>query len=287
MPPFPVIDAHIHIQPWQMLHDGARNALVHGRDAEQTQAIMQNPDALIEYMDTHNIEKVVSINYTAPEVMGFEEQGVNEFSTEYASAYPDRIIPFGGIDPHDATNIERRVRYAIEELGLHGIKIHPPHQLLAPNAYRDGGDLETLAVVYGMAEDAGIPVMIHTGTSVFPGARNKYADPMFVDDIAIDFPKLQIILAHGGRPIWMDEALFLIRRHRNVWFDLSSVPPSRLLHYFPWLERVADKTLFGSDWPGPGVPSMHENIEAFYDLDLPDDVKRKILLENARRLFER
>lgn len=285
-PPYPVIDAHIHIQPWEMLHDGAREALSRGRDAQQTRRMMQNPDALIAYMDEHNIEKVVIINYVAPTVMGFQEPGTSEFSVEYAQAYPDRIIPFGGIDPHTSDDIERRVAYIIEGLGVRGIKLHPPHQLFAPNAYRDGGDLRTLAVIYEMAEDSGVPIMIHTGTSVFPGARNKYADPMFIDDVAVDFPKLIIILAHGGRPIWMDEAFFLLRRHRNVWLDISSVPPHRLLDYFPWLERVAHKTIFGSDWPGPSVPSMHENVESFYALDLADDVKRKILLENARRLFE-
>ncbi|MDQ4075082.1 MAG: amidohydrolase family protein [Chloroflexota bacterium] len=285
MPPYSVIDAHIHIQPWEMLHEGARAALQRGRDTEQTMEMMRDPDALVRYMDAHHIEQVAIINYAAPGVMGFEEAGVNEFSSRYATAHPDRIIPFGGIDPHNPDDIDSRLDHMIDDLGLRGIKIHPPHQLLYPNAYRDGGNVESLAVVYQKASDARIPVMIHTGTSVFPGARNKYADPMALDDVAVDFPNLTIILAHGGRPIWMDSAYFLLRRHPNIWFDISSVPPSRLLHYFPWLTRVADKTIFGSDWPGPGVPSMHENIEAFYELELPEEMKQKILRENARRLF--
>lgn len=285
-PPYPVIDAHIHIQPWEMIHPHALEALKRGRDAERTLAMMKDPDELVRYMDEHNIEKVCIINYVAPQVMGFREPGVNEFAARYAAAHPDRIIPFGGIDVHNPVDIERRVEYLISELGIQGIKIHPPHQLVYPNAYRDGGTVEALAVVYEKAQEAGIPVMIHTGTSVFPGARNKYADPMAIDDVAVDFPNLTIILAHGGRPIWMDTAYFLLRRHPNVWFDISSVPPRRLLDYFPWLERVADKTIFGSDWPGPGVPSMAENIEAFYELPLDETLKRKILRENALRLFQ-
>ena len=94
------------------------------------------------------------------------------------------------------------------------LKIHPPHQLFAANAYLDG--LEGLGQVYATAEQAGRPVMIHTGTSIFPGARNRFADPMAVDDVAVDFPKLKIILAHAGRPLYMETAVFLVRRHPNV-----------------------------------------------------------------------
>ena len=75
--------------------------------------------------------------------------------------------------------------------------------------------------------------MFHTGTSIFPGARNKYGDPIYIDDVAVDFPKLKILLAHGGRPLWMDTAFFLMRRHPNVYLDISGIPPKTLLKYFP------------------------------------------------------
>ena len=78
---------------------------------------------------------------------------------------------------------------------------------------------------------------IHTGTSVFPGARSRLGDPMDVDDVAVDFPKLTILLAHGGRPLWMEAAFFLVRRHPNVYLELSGIPPSKLLEYFPRLRK--------------------------------------------------
>jgi predicted TIM-barrel fold metal-dependent hydrolase len=78
---------------------------------------------------------------------------------------------------------------------------------------------------------------------------------------------------------------FLLRRHPNVSFDISGLPPIALLRYYPWLERVADKTMFGSDWPGPGVKDIGDNIQQFLSLDLSDEVKRKILRENALRIF--
>ena len=96
-------------------------------------------------------------------------------------------------------------------------------------------------------------MMFHTGTSISHGARNKYGDPIYIDDVAVDFPRLKILMAHGGRPLWMDTAFFLLRRHPNVYLDISGIPPKTLLKYFPRLDEIAAKTLFGTDWPGPGV----------------------------------
>jgi predicted TIM-barrel fold metal-dependent hydrolase len=161
--------------------------------------------------------------------------------------------------------------------------VHPPHQLVRANAYIEG--LEAQAAMYGRAERLGMPVMVHTGTSVFPGARNRFADPMDVDDVACDFPKLRLILAHGGRPLYTETCFFLVRRHPNVYMDVSGIPPHHLLQVFPRLDTIADKVLWGTDWPGPGVPSPRRNAEAFRSLPLAPAVQQRILNETARTLF--
>ena len=106
-----------------------------------------------------------------------------------------------------------------------------------------------------------------------------------VDDVAVDFPRLTILLAHGGRPIWMDAAFFLVRRHPNVHLEVSGIPPAKLLEYFPRIEEIADKVIWGTDWPSPGVRTMRGNVDAFLRLPLGDDTKRKILYDNAARLL--
>ena len=163
------------------------------------------------------------------------------------------------------------------------LKVHPPHQLIYPNAYRDG--LPQQADIYERAQQLGLPVMFHTGTSMFPQARNKFAQPIFIDDVLVDFPKLEIILALGGRPLWMNEAIFLLRRSKNVYLDISSIPPQSLLEYFPRLVEIADQVLFGSDWPGPGVKDVGANLEKFRALPLSAEVKQKILRDNALKVF--
>ncbi|HMD32647.1 MAG TPA: amidohydrolase family protein [Candidatus Acidoferrales bacterium] len=79
----------------------------------------------------------------------------------------------------------------------------------------------------------------------------------------------------------------MLRRHPNFYMDISSIPPKRVLEYFPRIEEIADKVLFGTDWPGFGVNDLRKNIEAFEAVPLPSGVRRKILYDNAARLFPR
>jgi predicted TIM-barrel fold metal-dependent hydrolase len=103
--------------------------------------------------------------------------------------------------------------------------------------------------------------------------------------VGVDFPDLVVILAHGGRPLWMNEAFFLVRRHKNMYMDISGIPPQKLLEYFPRIEEIADKVRFGTDWPGPGVPDVRGNIEKFRALPISKLAQQKILYDNAARLF--
>ncbi len=223
------------------------------------------------YTDARNIEWLGLINYLSPEVMGFTE-AINDFSSSFAAYYPHRLIPFGGVEPRLTPDMAAHMDRLLGEMMIKAIKIHPPHQLFNVNDYLLDPEFKALTVVYEKCIEYDVPLMIHTGTSMFQEARNRYADPMPGDDLAVDFPNLKIILAHAGRPLYTDTAFFLLRRHPNVYCDISSVPPQSLLQYFPWLECVAEKAMFGSDWPGPGVKDIGENIQQFLSLDLSNDL---------------
>jgi predicted TIM-barrel fold metal-dependent hydrolase len=120
-------------------------------------------------------------------------------------------------------------------------------------------------------------VTFRTGTSVFPRARIKYGDPILLDDVAVDFAELKIVMAHGGRPFSTQQPFFPIRRHRNVYLDISGIPPNRLLDYFPRLLEISEKTIFGSDWPTVGVESIGHNVQQMLRLGLPEQSLSKIL----------
>ena len=282
-PNYGVIDIHVHIQPWHMVTSGVVDVMRRTRqDLDSLGEVMQNPDRLIQLMDEQGVEKAGLINYVSPDVIGFDDS-VNDYSAGYAKRHPDRLIPYGSVHPRFSKDPAGDMDRIIGDLGIKAIKIHPPHQLLYANEYLNG--LEGLGTIYAKAQEYGVPVMIHTGTSIFPSARNKYGDPIHVDDVAVDFPNLKIILAHVGRPLWMETCLFLVRRHPNVYVDISSIPPRRLLDYCPWIERIADKTMFGTDWPAPLVPSMKANIRQFYALPISEEAKRQILRETALKVF--
>jgi len=281
--PLRVFDCHIHVQPYREMHAGARALMTRGRaDTERVNRVLDDPGELLRLMDEERIDRAALINYSSPEVIGFTGS-VNEWVAAYVRGHEDRLVAVGSVHPRESADAGGRAAHLLGELGIRMLKIHPPHQLFAANAYRDGD--EALGRIYETAERFGRPVMIHTGTSVFPRARNRFADPMAADDVAIDFPKLPIILAHSGRPLYMPTAVFLARRHPNVHLDLSGIPPKKLLEYLPRLEEIADKCLWGTDWPSPGILSMRKNVDEFSALPLSEEAKRKILWENGERLI--
>lgn len=283
------VDVHVHMNPFWRTTDEASNTLrEHSADFDRKVELARDPERFIEYLDSQGVSMAAIINYVSP-VLGYSHD-TNDWAAEFRRAAPDRVLAFGGFDPRLADEPIAEIDHALDDLGLDGIKIHPPHQELNANDYRDDPDtrgIDELAVLYERCADADVPVMFHTGTSIFPGARSRYADPMPIDDVAVDYPDLDIIMAHGGRPMYTDEAWFLLRRHQNVYLDISSFPPSNLLEYFPQIERVRDRVLFGSDWPGPMVPDIGENVSALRDLPLSDETLERVLRENALRLFDR
>jgi predicted TIM-barrel fold metal-dependent hydrolase len=251
-------------------------------DGERVRRALGDPQELLRLMDEEGVERAALINYVAPDVLGFTES-VNEWVAAFARNHRDRLVAVGSVHPRYTRDARGDVRRLFGDLGIRMLKIHPPHQVVAANAHVAGD--EALAAIYATAEEAGRPVMIHTGTSIFPGARNRFADPMAVDDVAVDFPKLSLILAHAGRPLYMETAVFLARRHRNVHLDLSGIPPRRLLEYLPRLEELSAKCLWGTDYPSPGVLSMKKNVEEFLALPLSEAARERILWSNAAALL--
>ncbi|MFF1915978.1 amidohydrolase family protein [Streptomyces sp. NPDC058239] len=207
----------------------------------------------------------------------------NEEIAEAALRNPDVIIPFAGVDPHKGKVAVRQIRRLVDEFGVRGFKFHPNIQAFHPN--------DRMAYpLYEAIEDAGAVAVFHTGqTGIGAGAlggggiRLKYSNPMDVDDVAADFPGMRIILAHPSFP-WQDEALAVATHKPQVYIDLSGWSPKyfppRLIQYANSL--LKDKVLFGSDYP---LLSPDRWLADFADLPIKDEVRPKILKENAAALL--
>ena len=218
---YPVIDAHAHIMPMRMIKPAplAEWHRTYGEKTDEIRAILESPEKLLAHLDREGIDKVVCINYIARDLFGFTEE-VHDYVIKLCRHAPDRLLPCGAVDPVYSNDVARDTEDLVRR-GIKLLKVHGPHACYAPDDYLR--DKPAMRGMYAIAEEAGVPVMFHTGTSIFPGARSKYGHPMAIDDIAIDFPKLRIIMAHGGRPLWMAEAFFLMRRHENVYMDISGI----------------------------------------------------------------
>lgn len=275
-----IFDAHIHVQPWEMVNPDVL-AMIDDPSHRGAKEALSSPENVLRFLDAEGVDRACCINYVSPDVIGFTRE-VNDWIARFTSAHRDRLLPVGSVNPLHEMDVRGEIRRVLD-LGIRMIKIHPPHQLFAANAYR--GELWQLAEIYRECEERGVPVMFHTGTSVFPRARNVFADPMPIDDVAIDFPRLTIILAHAGRPLYGETAFFLARRHRNVHLDISGIPPRHLLRHVPRVADLASKVLWGTDWPSPGVTSPRKNVEEFRALGLGAEIEKQILWDNASRLF--
>jgi predicted TIM-barrel fold metal-dependent hydrolase len=167
---------------------------------------------------------------------------------EYAKDMRDFYYLFGGVNPTPEFDIRSELEQQYSKLEIVGVKLHPVHHCFKPNDYLEKSNSQLLRV-YEFAEDHDLPVMFHTGTSVGVGSRNKFGDPIYIDDVAVDFPRLKIIISHAGRPIWFQTAFTLCRIHENIYLELSGIPPKRLKEYLPRLAELSSKAIYGSDYP--------------------------------------
>ncbi|MFJ9039573.1 amidohydrolase family protein [Streptomyces sp. NPDC102406] len=207
----------------------------------------------------------------------------NEEVAEAAAANPDVLIPFASIDPFRGRAGIRQARRLVEEYGVRGFKFHPSIQGFFPNDRLAYG-------LYDVIEETGAIALFHTGQTGIGagvpgggGIRLKYSNPLHVDDVAADFPHLKIILAHPSFP-WQDEALAVATHKPGVHIDLSGWSPK---YFPPQLVQYAntllkDKVLFGSDYP---VLTPDRWLADFAKLPIKDEVRPKILKENAARLL--
>ncbi|RMG33193.1 MAG: amidohydrolase [Methanobacteriota archaeon] len=209
-------------------------------------------------LERDGVEKGVVINYVAPEVMGFTFK-TNDWVINFCDQSNGRLIPVGGVDTKANPNAGELLKPYFETESLKMIKVHGPHQLINPNDYLSGN--EGLYNLYSTCEEFGIPVLFHTGSSIFPKARSRYGNPLMLEDVLIDFPDLKVIVAHGGRPFWTREFEYLMLKYPKLYFDVSGVPPKLIGQYFPRLKRYAKRIIFGSDFPSPGVKGIRKNAE--------------------------
>ncbi len=238
-----------------------------------------------ELADYYRERSMAAVVFTVDSVSqsGDDPEPANEEVAELAAAHSDVLIPFASVDPARGAAGVRLARRLIEEYAVRGFKFHPSVQAFYPND-------RSAYPLFEVIQEHGLVALFHTGqTGVGAGQRGgggirvKYANPLHLDDVAADFPDMDIVLAHPSFP-WQDEALSVATHKPRVHIDLSGWSPKyfppQLVQYANTLLR--EKVLFGSDFP---VITPERWMSDFERLEIKPEVRPLILKENAARLF--
>lgn len=296
-----IIDAHCHFWEEELISKEMRitfNEIAKQFKIDPSLILDASAERLIKEMDDAGIDKTVLLaldgDFVFSSKISYKEY--NNKLAECINQYPDRFIGFAGIDPRRGKEAIIELERCIGELGCKGVKLNTltgfyPDELSFYPFYKRIGEL-------------GAVVLIHTGMGP-PGTYLKYCQPVYVDKIAVDFPKINFIMAHIGDP-WTNEAIAVATKNPNVYIDISAWEPQLKRIPFAFFQTLIeakmtcgiDKILFGTDWPlFNSFLTLKEYVDGIKKMKLPppmkmmglpeftEEEKSKILGENAKKLL--
>ena len=299
-----IIDVHTHISKKGWTPNEIMMMAVEGlasRKRVAPEKIMRNlekyptlyratPESLIEDMDEAGIDKSILIANDYGLAHGFSKPKIsieeyNKWVADAADQNPDRLIAFMGVDPRRKNAVEI-LEKGIQEWGMKGLKIYPPCGFY-PNE-------PLVTPLWEKANELEIPVMVHSGPT-FPQLKMKYSQPIYLEDVLVRYPSLNIIIAHCGGGIWAEEVVGLRQLRNNVYADISGwqgmayadkeYAMRRLVHVY---SNLRSRCLFGSDWPAFNFQVSHKDwVDMINNIEnVETRLKRKLLGENAEKLLK-
>ena len=253
-----------------------------GNEEKYQNAFDSRPSQLLKA--TREADKVIVFGIQAPFCGITADQ---ELIADFVSQHSDRFIGWCSVDPSDTDCVEQ-LKYFVQHLGFRGLKCSPIYQNWDP---RDPRHLP----LFKQAESLGIPVNIHQGTTFVRPGPLKYANPIQLEDLAIACPDLRIVIAHMGHP-WEDECVVLIRKHPNLYANVSALHYRPLRHYQALMTAieygVEHKLILGSDFPSAtlaqvirGQQKVNDILEGTKLPRIPDETIHNIIHENWKRFL--
>jgi predicted TIM-barrel fold metal-dependent hydrolase len=268
-----IIDFHVHAGNFKLLRDDIQELLTR-RPFEpdvNIAEVFSEPEQMEAYLKNKGVFQGVILAECGPGTnYTIDSQMIAEFSEKR-----EMFIPFGSINPN-YHNTQSEFWKSLK-LGIKGFKFYPADHNF--NALR-----EDMQFVYKMCEKLGLPVMFHTGLTAQKDTEQKFINPLEFQPLAEKYPELILILAHGGKPHWYQEASTLALTFPNVYIDTALIDPLSLTQVFPLLEELSHKIIFGSDWPVVGSYSVL--IEKYKEANLPQEIISRIFYKNAQKILE-
>jgi predicted TIM-barrel fold metal-dependent hydrolase len=291
-----IVDCHSHLM-WYPDHVSKRYA-EEALASKLVKLEMSGGAAHSARLDLHSYDSHPEDHWAASEeadkvvVFGLQAKAVgvwipNELIAEYAAQHPDKVVGWASIDPNERDCVAQ-LDHAVEELGLRGLKLGPPYQHFDPTDRAHWP-------LFRRCAELDLPIMWHQGTTFPSAAKLRVANPLLLEDVAMDFPGLRMIIAHLGHP-WEEDAIALARKCPNLYLDISAV------HYRPWrywqamvtaMEYgVMHKVLLGSDFPSgtlrnviDGLRRVNEPVAGTGLPTIPVEIQDRIVYENWKSFF--
>ncbi|MBZ8178282.1 amidohydrolase family protein [Corynebacterium poyangense] len=276
------IDTHVHLEVDECGHKSMPEEFFTASEKyfkaeERTPTI----DSIAELYRSINTAAVV-FTIDARTQLGHYPNSIDHL-VEGCAKHNDILIPFGTVDPRTGKEAIKEAQRQAHELGVRGFKFHPSVQGFDPSQ-------PEFYPLWEALESIGLPIVSHTGQNGMgaglrggAGIKLRYSNPLLLDDVAADFPGLDIIMAHPSVP-WQEEANSIAVHKKNVFIDLSGWSP----RYFPESllkmanNLLSDKLLFGTDFP---LITPAKWLKNFAELPIKDEVRPKILKDNAVRVL--
>ena len=243
-----------------------------------------NTDQLLDEMDEAEVEQAVILGQDthATKNQAFKNYTLrNDDIAEIARRSKDRLVPFAGVDPNAGREALRELKRAATKLGARGLKVHSSVNSVYLN------DSRLMFPIYEYCQEAGLPVLFHTGTTGLGDTEIKYSKTELVDEVCQKFPDLKVVMAHFGWP-WPDVAIAIALRNPNVFIDVSGWKPKYTpVSVLPYLNGILqDRFLFGTDYPMLRQKEWMDDFRANLSPKLKPGVADKLLSGNARRLLK-
>ena len=180
----------------------------------------------------------------------------------------------------------REISEYLEQGLIKGLKFYPGYEPFYPSNMR-------LKVMYEMAIEYDVPVMFHSGDTYAPTGKVKYSHPLHIDDLAVDFPELKIVICHVGNP-WIKDCMEIVYKNENVFADISGLVLGDFTDKFErYMKKEIEEMityagdtshlLYGTDWP---ISNMSSYLKFMDQLELATDKKELMLWKNAAKLFK-
>lgn len=291
-----IVDCHTHLM-WYPDHVGQQYA----EEALASKLIklkFSGGQAYTGRLDLHSYDAKPDEHWAVSEpadhvvVFGLQAKAVgvwvpNEIIADYVKAHPEKLVGWASVDPNEPDCVEQLI-YCVKELGLRGLKLGPVYQHFDPMDRKHWP-------LFAKCQELDLPIMWHQGTTFPSRARLKWGLPLQLEDIAMDFPDLRMIVAHLGHP-WEEDLVVLIRKCPNVYTDISAV------HYRPWrywqamvtaMEYgVTHKILLASDFPSAtitnvitGLRNVNAPVSGTQLPQIPVEIQDQIIYENWKSFF--